>query len=404
MRLEKVTFLIILWLACSCGMIVYSVVSSSWPKLIAATGLLAWNAASILILLIMPGSRIIRGVAISGIAALVVLLPRYEFSTDRFAAELDRVTLCGPQVALDDCAVAAQTAGLPAVPEEPGGALSGVRVKPSSVAKGCYFFLTVFLVLWYYGRVYGIWHENRARTRTSWALDDSVISNLVIIASLSVSSVIGLFFAGADLPSLGLFSGLVAAGVSIALRDILQNSVAGMLLLWDKTVKKDDVITVNGNQYGWIDRITLRYTLIKDRNDIHTLVPNSTLISSTIQNWTQTNNEVRLKLDIGVAYGTNIEEAQSCLVRAARKVKRVLKTKTPMALVISTGDSCINLQLRFWINDAKEGIRNVLSQVYIEILKEFKNAHPEIVIPFPQHDIRIIPSEDAARGEPNGGG
>ena len=84
---------------------------------------------------------------------------------------------------------------------------------------------------------------------------------------------------------------------------LLSNYVAGMLLLWDKSVKLDDVISIGNSRTGEVKDITMRYMIIEDRNDVQFLVPHTQLINSTFENWTRTSRKVRLKLDIGVAYG-----------------------------------------------------------------------------------------------------
>ena len=198
-----------------------------------------------------------------------------------------------------------------------------------------------------------------------------------------------------------VISGVLVGAVSFVLRDILQNSIAGLLLVWDKTIEKNDVITIGANQYGYVERIGVRYTSIKDRNDINTLIPNSKLISDVVQNWTQNKLEngkstVRVKLYIGIAYSTDVNNAIARLVQASRRVSRVLPNPKPTALVMGMGDLAINLQLRFWISDPQEGIGNVMSQVYLQILDEFSREDPKkIVIPFPQREVRVIePSEN----------
>jgi small-conductance mechanosensitive channel len=400
LHIEKVNFFLLLWLVGTIGSFVYSLVIPVWPIYLAAMSAFAWDFTSLLILTTRSGPRVVRGIIAVPIIAVMLLTAKQEFNMRSFVADVDRVIICGPSVALEKCPVAASTAGI-RVGEADAKSVAnqewgGARVKPSSVVRGLYFFLTLFLIFSYYGQIYRRWHQRQERF-SAWALDASVIQNLVTIISLSIATIAGLFFAGADLPSLGIFSGLLAAGLSIALRDMLQNSIAGILLIWDKTINKDDVITIGKDQYGWVDRITLRYTVVKDRNDINSLIPNSTLISGTIQNWTQEKgtdgkSNVRLKLDIGVAYDTDVHDAISRMIQAARRVERVLNDPAPQTLVVGPGESAINLQLRFWINEPKKGIRNVLSEIYLEVLKEFEGGEGrnKIVIPYPQREIRVV--------------
>jgi small-conductance mechanosensitive channel len=245
-----------------------------------------------------------------------------------------------------------------------------------------------------YAKEYGV---DRKTQGQSWSVLDIEVGNtLFILLSISVSMIVGFYFAGGDLPSLAILSGVVIAAVTMACKDMLQNAISGMWLAWDGTIKKDDVIQFNKNQIGWVDRITFRYTVIKDWNDMNVLIPNTALMSGTLQNWTlgkreNSSGNIRLKIDVRVGFGTDVDNAVVRLAQAARRVKRVLRQLPPQAQLAGVGESAINLQLRFWINDPKNGITNVLSEVYLEVLDEFAREEPhKIIIPLPQSKVREI--------------
>ena len=103
-------------------------------------------------------------------------------------------------------------------------------------------------------------------------------------------------------------------------------------------------------------------------------------INNPIINWTQEQNQVRIKLDIGVSYDSNLDLAMTIMKTAASKEPRVLNSPAPTVNIISTGESAINLQLRFFIDDAEQGIRNVKSSIYKTILSEFNAMQDEIHI------------------------
>jgi small-conductance mechanosensitive channel len=218
----------------------------------------------------------------------------------------------------------------------------------------------------------------------------------LLLLPVSLLVVVGLYLAGADLPSLSILSGVVMAAVTIALKDILQNVISGMWLVWEGTVKKGDVIQLSGNQIGWVSRITLGYTVIKDWNGMHTLIPNTVLMSGTLKNWTlgkreDNSSRIRLNIDVRVAFGTDVDNAITRLAEAARRAERVLRQPAPQALLAGVGDSAINLKLKFWISDPEKGITNILSEVYLEVLDEFACDDPhKIIIPFPQSAVREI--------------
>lgn len=271
-----------------------------------------------------------------------------------------------------------------------GGGESG-SLKLSVFLKWTFFFFNVFIVLHYYGKIFEIVHRDRIESgKRAEGLEKEAVSRAVLVISIGLSIFIALALVGTDVAKLSLFSGLVAAGVSIALKDMLANMAAGVLLLWDKSIKKNDVIALDKERFGVVRSMTMRYLVLEDRNDIRFLVPNSELINRTITNWTQGTRKIRLKLDIGVAYESDLSRVKDILKEICLRVPRVLQDPPPRVLVLGFGDSTINLQLRFFIEDPEMGVRNVMSEIYELLLFRFKEA--EIKIPFPQRELRVLPN------------
>jgi small-conductance mechanosensitive channel len=266
---------------------------------------------------------------------------------------------------------------------------SGGGIRPSDFLKWLFYFVHAFTVLNFYGRMYEIRYRDRLdRGEIQESLHEDAIERSVAFLSFGLAFLVALGFVGTDVKALGLFSGLLAAGLSVALKDLLANLGAGMFLLLDRSVKLDDVISLGDNKYGMVKSMTMRYLVLEDRNEIRYLVPNSDFISRTVTNWTHKNNHVRLKIDVGVAYDSDIRKVQDIMESICLKVARIVTDPPPRALVIGAADSAVNVQLRFFIADPENGIKNVMSEVYSLLLESFRQE--EISIPFPQREIRIV--------------
>ena len=185
---------------------------------------------------------------------------------------------------------------------------------------------------------------------------------------------------------------------------IVGNLVAGALLLWDKTIKRKDVITVapsdsgdTGGTYAIVEKMTMRYTVVQDRNEVRRLIPNSLLTNSVVENWTHEDNKVRLRVVVGVDYGTDLRLARTILESVCYEVDRIhtKERHAPKAVVVGFGDYAVNFALRFWIEDAQKGIRPILSDLYIAIYERF--AEQKIRIPYPRRDLHIVSSEVSQR-------
>ena len=108
-------------------------------------------------------------------------------------------------------------------------------------------------------------------------------------------------------------------------------------------------------------------------------------------NWSSTDRIVRIKADVGVSYSTDVPKAIEVCKGALESIPRVLKNPEPGCLLMGFGDSSIDLQVRFWIDDAPQGVSNIRSEVLIAVWKAFKEHNIEI--PFPQRDLHIKSSE-----------
>jgi len=186
---------------------------------------------------------------------------------------------------------------------------------------------------------------------------------------------------GIDLSNLAWFSGAVGLGLGFGLQKVISNLVSGFIILADKSIKPGDVIQV-GQTYGWINYLASRYISVVTRDAVEYLIPNEDFITGQVINWSYSNNLVRLKIPLGIAYGSDLELAMQLMLEAARAVPRVLSEPEPSCRLMGFGDSSINFQLRIWINDPPKGIHKVESEIFLEVWKKFQEHGIEI--PFPQ--------------------
>ncbi|MEL7428605.1 MAG: mechanosensitive ion channel domain-containing protein, partial [Pseudomonadota bacterium] len=217
-----------------------------------------------------------------------------------------------------------------------------------------------------------------------------LISKLFRITLLVLAVVFSLGAVGIDFTALAVFSGALGIGIGLGLQRIVSNFISGIILLLDKSIKPGDVIeieTVSGSTYGWVQHLGARYTAVRTRDGTETLIPNEAFIEMPVTNWTHSNKQSRKKLPVGVSYDTDVERAIELILEAAAETPRVLKVPAPNCLVKGFGDSSVDLELRFWLNDPEGGIANVSSKLYLAIWKRFKAEGIEI--PFPQRDLNI---------------
>lgn len=217
---------------------------------------------------------------------------------------------------------------------------------------------------------------------------------------LTLASLLALEAAGIDLTALAVFGGALGVGLGFGLQRIASNFISGFIVLFDRSIRPGDVITI-GEKFGWVQELRARYIVVRDRDGVERLIPNETLITNEVINWSYTDRNVRIKVPVSISYSDDPEQAMALLEEAGRDTPRVLEDPAPAARLLAFGDNGIELELRVWINDPQQGLVGVRSEVNLRIWRLFKAAG--IVIPFPQRDLHLIthwPNAPQEGGEP----
>jgi len=243
--------------------------------------------------------------------------------------------------------------------------------------------VTVLLALWAGSAL-------EARLMHAQRLDSSlraVFARLGKAVLLIAAVLVVLPLLGVDLTVLSVFGGALGVGLGLGLQKIASNYVSGFILLLDRSIRLGDVITAD-QQQGVVTRITTRYVVVRSLTGVEAIIPNDTLVTTTVINHSYTDRKVRLAVKLQVAYGTQVALVQELLVEIARRQTRVLREPEPTAHVTNLADSGIELELGFWIEDPEEGSQNVRSDISVQILDEFHSRGIEI--PFPRREVRLL--------------
>jgi small-conductance mechanosensitive channel len=214
-----------------------------------------------------------------------------------------------------------------------------------------------------------------------------VLSKLIRAALLVVGVLIALPAAGIDITVLSVFSGALGVGIGFGLQKIASNYVSGFIILLDRSIHLGDTLTVD-NRFGVVSQLTARYLVLKSADGTESIIPNDTLITSTVINHTYTNREIRVAIPVQVSYQTDLTRAMQIILEVAERHPRVLAEPEPKTYLRGFGDNGIDLELGVWINDPEEGQGNLRSEINLSLWEEFQAAGVEI--PYPQRDVRII--------------
>lgn len=217
------------------------------------------------------------------------------------------------------------------------------------------------------------------------------ISSLVHYAILLGGFLLALTGMGLDLNKFTVLGGALGVGIGFGLQTIVNNFVSGLILLFERPVQIGDTIQV-GDVTGDVKRIGIRSSTIRTWSGAEVIVPNSTLVSERVTNWTLSDRSRRFEFEVGVAYGTRPEAVIALMVEVAKKHPEVLVHPEPIALFVRFGDSSLDFELRAWVGD---GVRLALvkSDVAVALTQAFETAGIEI--PFPQRVVRLLEPRNA---------
>jgi len=200
-----------------------------------------------------------------------------------------------------------------------------------------------------------------------------------------VGIIIAFQFVGIDLSGLAVIFGLLSVGIGFGLQNVTANFVAGLVLLFERPIRIGDRVTV-GDVEGDVEEISMRATKVRTLNNISIIVPNSQFTSSNIVNWSYGDPRIRLDIDVGVSYGSDLDLVLKSLKEVALESPRVLKDPAPDVLLREFGESSWNMRLRLWI-DNPEGHHQTRSDINCAIVRKFRENGIEI--PFPQRDLHV---------------
>ncbi len=187
---------------------------------------------------------------------------------------------------------------------------------------------------------------------------------------------------------IGSSAALVA--LALGLQHLFNDLVSGFFLLFEGTVRVGDIIEVEG-MVCRVQEIGIRTSKVKKRDGISLVIPNGKIISNSVINWTTDSSITRFTVKVGVAYGSDVQKVRDILLACAERHNEVVRSPKPLCRFKDFGNSSLDFELLFWSKN-RFRIEDVQSDLRFLINSEFNKNN--IRIPFPQHDVHIIPQPD----------
>jgi small-conductance mechanosensitive channel len=269
------------------------------------------------------------------------------------------------------------------------------RIIPGRILWALLIFGSIFMVSsWVKSQMENNWLK---LTSMGQGARDAVVTITGYVMFL-IAILAGLSAAGFNFGNIAIIAGALSVGIGFGLQNIVNNFVSGLILLFERPVRKGDWIMVGGTE-GYVKDIQIRSTRIQtfDRSDV--IVPNSELISNQVTNWVLSSRYGRAIIPIGVAYGTDVERVREILYEIVEDMPEVVKSgivPKPKVLFREFGDSSLNFELRVFLNNIDNRL-SAISEINFAIDKAFKEHGIEI--PFPQRDLHVKSLPDGFTGD-----
>lgn len=257
------------------------------------------------------------------------------------------------------------------------------RISILLILQGLLSVLATLLIALWLGRLI----EARAMAATDLDVNLRVMISKLAQALLVLAAILfALPAVGIDLTVLSVFGGALGVGLGFGLQKIASNYISGFIILMDRSVSLGDLVTIDSHT-GQLTKMTARYVVVRSLTGTESIIPNDTLITSTVVNQSYTDKRVRQSINIQVGYDSDLELAMRLMEEAAVRQPRILKEPAPKALLLRFADSGVELELGFWVDDPQAGTLRLKSDLQLEIWQAFRAQRIEI--PYPQRVVRI---------------
>jgi small-conductance mechanosensitive channel len=262
----------------------------------------------------------------------------------------------------------------------------------SSLKEGffIFYFLIGFIFAWRLVTHIFRWYEEEIAQKTETNLNKQLFPffERIVLMLLSTIGIITLLsYFEINITAMVTTLGIGSLALALAAQSALEDSISGFLIMMDRPFRIGDRIELMDlDTWGDVVDIGLRSTRIRTRDNRMVVVPNSVIGKSLVVNYAYPNDQYRLEIHIGVAYGTEIEKARQVMINAVQKVEGVLPDRPVEALFLEFGESTMIFRVRWWLESYVD-TRRMFDRVNTALYNALKEEN--IQLPFPQLDVHM---------------
>ena len=231
-----------------------------------------------------------------------------------------------------------------------------------------------------------------------FAMDNGARYAIVTILGyvlIGTGVVVGFSLLGIDWSKLQWIVAALGVGLGFGLQEIVANFVSGIIILFERPIRVGDLVTI-GDQSGTVTNIAIRATTLTDFDNREVLLPNKSIITENVTNWTLNDAITRVVIKIGVAYGSDVDQVRDLLMQVLTDKEDILTQPAPQVFFLEHGDSSLNFEARVFVERTEHRLpmTHAINTGFNRILAEHN-----ISIPFPQRDLHIVSGQISEQNE-----
>lgn len=212
------------------------------------------------------------------------------------------------------------------------------------------------------------------------------INSLIHYSAWIISIFLAFVLLGFEIKQFAIIAGALSVGLGFGLQNIVNNFVSGLILLFERPIKVGDTLDIDG-EWGTVEKVGLRSTIIRSSSKTQLILPNSEFISKKVKNLTLSDPDYRVVIPVNVAYGSDLNLVKNILLEIANKHPEIDHKTQPKIYFSGFGENALNLEIWFWTNNVNLK-HDIISDFLFKIDEEFRQNG--VKIPFPQREIHLL--------------
>lgn len=248
-------------------------------------------------------------------------------------------------------------------------------------------FIIIIVFLWVSKKISNIVEFKLRKSEYVGSGDRALTVKILNILLYVISPLIILYILGIDVTTLTVLGGAIGIGIGFGLQKIASNYISGIILLFEKSINEGDLVELVNGGFGFVKKISARYTLVETLKLQEVMIPNEDFITTRVTNWTLSDKMGRLDIDVRVSFDSDYKRAKEIMYEILNNHPMKSSLKAPECHLLKIGEYAYEYKMFLYVDDIPEYFFTATDSIINEVLNRFEKEG--IKIPFPIQNINL---------------